>query len=467
MALNTPSGDNLAVYYNGHSSYTVNCPQTSHTTWWRVTPYNRQETLYWILRMIALPLAAAVILIVIFQVGLGSFSNPVIQGISYILFYIASIFLTSYSRELERAALYRITLADGLIDEKEDPDGRINLVAGAFTLTLNNIHPVQYRIGFVGDIMMMRGHNLVFDPGIIDFFNGVEIIVGNLEGIVNTDGHGLFTQAHQPNILPQLQTLVRDNTQWLMCLGNNHSIDFGNISFHDSLTRIDGSPISYVFGRHDVPNAYYQNPHPLINIVTATQWSNQHNWDCISEYEDSNIHPGIRAHHLNTHFNILYPHWGYENERYVRHSIQEDARAWLTSPNQNWDLIFGHHPHVRQPIMSVPARTAANIPFEKLVVFSGGNFTSGVKFLRARKHLFGTIMTCEIGPLTADPNQLGIGNVRWQRTVNERTTPGGVETKTVSIDTGDYPSSNTNSLIIAIVLISSIILVRILEMFFN
>jgi hypothetical protein len=48
-----------------------------------------------------------------------------------------------------------------------------------------------------------------------------------------------------------------------------------------------------------------------------------------------------------------------------------------------------------------------------------------------------------------------------------RTTPGGAKTKTVTIDTGDYPSSDTNSLIIAIVIIASIILVRILELFFN
>jgi len=467
MVLNAPNGEDLAVYYNRHPGYTGNCPQTSHTTWWRVTPYNWQETLYYIIRMLVLPLAAAVILFVIFQVGLGSFSNPVIQWFSNILFFIASVFFTSFTRELARARLYRITLADGLIDENEDPNGRINFVANAFTLTLNNIHPVQYRIGFVGDLMMMRKNNLVFDPDIINFFTGVEIIVGNLEGIVKLDGHGLFSQAHHPNILPKLQALLTCNAEWLMCLSNNHSIDFGNIHFHDSLTKIDRSPISYVFGRNDVPNAYYQNPQPRINITTATKWSNQHNWDCISEYEDSSVHPGIRAHHLNTHFNILYPHWGYENERYVRDSIQDDARAWLTGPNQSWDLIFGHHPHVRQPIMSVPTRSANDAPFHKLVVFSGGNFTSGVHFLRARKHLFGTIMTCDIGPLVADPSQYAIGDVRWQRTVNVRTTPGGEKTKTVTIDTGDYPSSDTNSLIIAIVIIASIILVRILELFFN
>ncbi|GAG77989.1 unnamed protein product, partial [marine sediment metagenome] len=317
---------------------------------------------------IALPLATTVIFIIIFQIGFGSFNNPVIQVISTILLYIANIFLTSFLRELARAALYRITLADGLIDERVDPNDHINLVEGAHTLTLNDIQlPAQYTIGFVGDIMMLKGHNLVFHSDITKFFKGVDIIVGNLEGIVNENNNALFAQVHLPKILLQLQDLLPHNVRWLLCLSNNHSIDFGNIDFHNSLMDIDQSQISYVFGGNDVPHVHHQNPDPLINVATATRWSNKHNWDCISEYEDIRIIPGMRAHHINAHFNILYPHWGYENERYVRNSIQDEARAWLTDPNNPWDLIFGHHPHVRQPIMAVPVITATGVPFDKLV----------------------------------------------------------------------------------------------------
>jgi len=481
MVLNAPDDNEteLRSYYNANSGYDGSCTQNYKAKWWRFTPYDWQETKYYIIKMVALPIVAAVIFIIIFQVGLGSFNNPIIQLISTILFYIASFFFTSYSREVIRAEINEITVADGLIDEEQDPNNLIDATAPPFTIHLNKISPPLFEIGFVGDMMMMRDHNLEFDNDIIDFFDGVKIIAGNLEGIVRIGGSTLTTQAHIPDIFTQLPRLLRNTTEWLLCLSNNHSIDFGSKEFIDSLNLIRDKPKIYVFGRHDVPNAINQS----ININTATKWSNQKNWDCISRYEDIDDSNGIRAHHLSDRFNILYPHWGYENERYVRKSIQSDARALLSGQLQNyprdlqgditadpthkWDLIFGHHSHVRQPIMMVDDVTANNKPYKKLVIFSGGNFTSGVRFFRARKHLYGTIMRCKIGRLREDPTQIAIGDVRWQRTVNVRTTPGGAKTKTVTIDTGDYPSSNTNSLIIAIVIIASIILVRILELFFN
>lgn len=474
MVLKAPDGTNLRTYYNRNQVYVGNCKQDSHTHWWGFTPYNIQETIYWAIRMLALPLAATVIFIIIFQVGLGSFENPIIQYVSYILLYIANTLLTSYAREVARAQLYKIRESDGLLDERE-ANALIDKILPPYTIHLNKIDPVLYEIGFVGDIMMMRDHDLVFHNDIINFFIGVNLIVGNLEGIVRAGGPTLTTQAHDPLIIDQLQRLLPNNTEWLLCLSNNHSIDFGNIEFHEALNQIHPPPNTYLFGRNDVSNVIIQiSPIVQINISTATQWSNQHNWDCISRYEDANINNGFRTLYLNNQFNIMFPHWSYENERYVRPSIQSHARTLLTGQDQivppgenstRWDLIFGQHPHVRQPIMMVNDTTPNDIPYKKLVVFSGGNFTSGVVFIRARKHLYGTIMRCQIGYLTDDPKQLAIGDVRWQRTVNERTTIGNVKTKQVCIDTGIYRMSNTTLLIIAITLIASIILVRVLEMF--
>ena len=459
----------LRAYYNANPGYVNNCGRNNNTDWWRFTPYNWQETKYWILKMVALPLAATVIFIFIFQIGLGSFNDPIIQFISYILLFIANIFLTSYSREVIRAEMYEITVADGLIDVPVPYD--INQEETLFRFNLNPIGPTKFTIGFVGDIMMMRDYDLVFHNDIITFFNDVDIIVGNLEGIVNAGGHTLTTQAHLPTIITQLQSLLRHNTQWLLCLSNNHSIDFGNIELHDSLDLIRDEPNIYVFGRNDVPNVVsHNNP---INIATATQWSNQGNWDCISRYENINVNNGFGRIFQNNNINILFPHWGYENERYVRPSIQSHARMLLTGQNQivqaggntnNWDLIFGHHSHVRQPIMKV---NDINAGLWRLVVFSGGNLTSGATFIRKRKHIYGTIMKCRIGPLTANPAQLAIGNVEWRRTYNRNEAVNNRRTKTICIDRERYRISNTTSLIIAIILIGSIILVRVLELFFN
>jgi len=434
--------------------------------------------------MIALPLGASLIFIFIYQIGFGSINNPIFEWITYISLFIGNIFFTCYWRELARAEYFKITLDDGLIEEGVTPDITFSNDTEAYTYKLNEISE-KYKIGFVGDIMMMRKHELEADEKVKDFFSDAKIIVANLEGIVRDCGSTFKTQAHKPEILTQLGKLLNCNTQWLLCLGNNHSIDFGNKEFHTSLHKIRKSPNTFVFGRNDVSNTYYENPAiPSIyyNLTTATQWSNQHNWDCLTLLEDRGSNNGIRAHHHDAHFHILYPHWGFENERYVRTRFQLDARALLTGvrqeypnglpalfnpdPTQCWDLIIGHHPHVRQPIMKVPAKTARNVSFNRLVVFSTGNFTSGVHFLRAKKHLFGTSIICGIGPLTADTNQWAIGNVSWQRTVNVRTKPGGCKTKTIERDEGDYPSFNRNSFWYGVIIIVGILIFRILERFF-
>jgi hypothetical protein len=484
MVLNAPNGTDLRAYYTGHPGYVGNCLNNTKTNRLGFTPYNIQETIYWFIKMLALPIVATLLFFLVFQAGLGSFDNPIIQNISYVLVFIGNIFMTSYIRELARARWYRIRENQGLIDER-DANTLIDNAEPPFTVHLNQLARVDYNIGFVGDIMMMRNHDLIFHQDIIDFFNGVNIIVGNLEGIVRIPGHTTCTQAHVPDILTQLQRLLTPNTEWLLCLSNNHSIDFGNREFHDSLNLVHPTPNSYVFGRNDVPNILSQ--HHAINIATATQWSNQGNWHCISQYEDGNVSDGFAALHLGNHFNIHFPHWSYENERYVRHSIQAHARTLLCGEDQiippgasanRWDLIFGHHPHVRQPIMTVDDISRNGTQFRKLVVFSGGNFTSGVVFIRARKHLYGTIMRCQIGPLAADPAQLAIGDVRWQRTYNERLRTNNDNnnsnennnnhyewTKQVIIDTRRYRRSNITSLCIALFMILSIILVRFLDIF--
>ena len=322
------------------------------------------------------------------------------------------------------------------------------------------------------------------------FFEGVDIIIGNLEGIVTEKRARIPKQAHEnPPILCQLKSLLKHNTKWLLCISNNHSIDFGNSDFHDSLNKIQSDPRFDVFGRNDVPNVLVQN-FP-INIASATEWSNKKNWDCISIYNKA----GINSYHCQGKFNILFPHWGYENEKYVRERVRLDAEALLTGgspeykkkqkfvrkvfkkqiiPEQfkNWDFIFGHHSHVRQPIMVfehelkdrannlIKDSEGKNICLKKLVAFSGGNFTSGAKIIRKKKHIYGIIMKCEIGPLQNCSEQYAMSNVEWRRTVNNKKD----KTKTVSIDRTVYRTYNLWALILGIVFIGLFVLSHIFNL---
>ncbi|MHA1986039.1 MAG: CapA family protein [Promethearchaeota archaeon] len=333
---------------------------------------------------------------------------------------------------------------------------------------LNQKKKVKYRIGFIGDIMRMRDYTLKFEERVKKFFNGVDLIVGNLEGIIlidKTKKDGIATQHHTKKILKYLRGIALESPQpkkcskWLLCVSNNHSADFEEVDFIDSLNYINKKKNFYAFG-----DTALEEKHPAfpwdsaqgmddINIVTGTMWTNKTSNNLISRFDD--YHDKYKP----NKFNIFYPHWHYENESYVRSEIQRKAihlfltgdygeknwniiynllddfspfkngikRAWFQRNmkffykkpkkksaipqkqiNQKWDLIFGHHSHVPQPIKDYG---------KGILGYSGGNFTSSE---RRKKHISGLIMKCEICE-SDDPNQLELGKVHWCYTRNERT----------------------------------------------
>lgn len=291
----------------------------------------------------------------------------------------------------------------------------------------------------------------------------MDLIVGNLEGIIlidETKNGGSATQNHNIRILKQLERIFPKSTQkhksskWLLSISNNHSADFSDKEFKNSRDLINSNPNFYAFGDLDISHSSYpwdsaQNMGD-INIVTGTMWTNKKSQNLITRFKSYNqlYKPGK--------FNILFPHWHYENECYVRSKIQRKSinlilegeyknKNWikirklierfspikiiLNSPSikqiqeslsfnnkpevqredkkPKWDLIFGHHSHVPQPIKDFGSG---------ILGYSGGNFTSSK---RRKKHISGLIMKCEICKVN-NSDQLKLGKIHWCYTLNER-----------------------------------------------
>lgn len=325
---------------------------------------------------------------------------------------------------------------------------------------------VKYRIGFVGDIMKMDEYNLKFEKRIKKFFGNTNYIVGNLEGIILTEqskNGGIAAQNHNIEILTQLERIFKDSTQhkkkskWLLCVTNNHSADFSDEEFKNSLKLINDRERFIAIG--DKEHAYYpwdnSKEEHEINIVVGTMWSNKKTNNLITRFKECN------RHHVPGKFNILFPHWHYENECYVRSKVQRKSinlklrgeykdKDWrvifkimkhytpdiilkkilpkipliqriikhmpylkrskklkLEEKEQKWEIIFGHHPHVPQPI---------TVYGEGILAYSGGNFTSSK---RRKKHISGMIMKCEIGQVN-NSGPLVLGKIEWSYTINER-----------------------------------------------
>jgi hypothetical protein len=326
---------------------------------------------------------------------------------------------------------------------------------------------VKYKIGFVGDIMKMGDYDLKFEKRIKKFFNDTEVIVGNLEGIIATDTNnrkkgGIAAQSHNANILTQLKKIFNDsdgketNQKWILSVANNHSADYGVDSYLASLRLINNDEGFIPIGDYNTPNYSWTNNNNknVINIVAGTMWSNRKTKYMITQFK--RCKPNTESPRI---FNILYPHWHYENECYVRSKVQRKSinlqllgtymdRDWwiiakiieyftpkvilrkiipkirimhkimkkipkrtkspeLKEENQKWDLIFGHHPHVPQPI---------TVYGKGILAYSGGNFTSSQK---RKKHISGMIMKCEIGH-TIENEHLSLRKIEWCYTINER-----------------------------------------------
>lgn len=468
MKLQTSKGIPLDRYYSSKEGISGGQQKPIKAKKWGISPYEIEETIYYFGKHLALPGIAG--LLIPLMIIFGIFDNSLFETLSYVVYTIAAILLLSVGRELIRGWRYKIK--EGVIylpgpyyfrREAEDYVPRIN-----------EISEIKYRIGFVGDIMKMNDFDLEFHPDIKSFFKDTDLIIGNLEGIIKQPCPKL-KQAHKDDILEKLERLLSDNTKWLLCLSNNHGEDFSNTLFNQTIQTIQKDPKFDVFGRHDI--SFIHNQEEDITIACATQWSNQKTWNYTFKYTNPDIdinnyikNPKYPFRLIqNNNFNILLPHWGFENEKYVRTRFQKDAKALLTGkwdryrgiqkmyrtrlsrgifahPNHKWDLIFAHHPHVLQPIMTVPdefkTKEGKSISLNKVIVFSAGNFTSGANIIRKKKHISGIIMKCEIGPLTECNEKLAIGKMEWRRTKNLKIRVDNKPTKRVCIDNEKYRTYN-------------------------
>lgn len=473
MIFETENGDPLNEYYGSQQGLCGgNVKSTAQNSGF--SPYEGDETAYYFAKHIALP-GIAIVLFVIMLL-LRMFNNFLGDIFQYILLALGVLFFLSVGREFVRGLKYKIKQ-----DVIYEPGPYVfNREAASYTHILNNIVETRYKIGFVGDIMKMNKFDLEFHPDIKAFFDGVHVIVGNLEGIVSNLSCPTLKQSHPRSILTQLENLLSGNTKWLLCLSNNHSEDFSSVQFNRSLHRIQRRDKFDAFGRDDV--SFIHNNTNDIHFFSLTEWSNQKTWDYTLKYDNTNPTPFSNLNRVtnlieNNNFNILLPHWGYENEKYVRSRFQSDAKALLTGKDQNyskfqnkirnkrnriilpntahhWDLIFAHHPHVLQPLITVMDKIVddqgkpifdANrnvIPFKKLAIFSAGNFTSGANIIRKKKHISGVILKCEIGPLEDYEDKLVIGKMEWRRTKNHKVRVGNVKTKRVCVDCEKYRTYN-------------------------
>ncbi|MCP3740961.1 CapA family protein [Rossellomorea sp. BNER] len=247
-------------------------------------------------------------------------------------------------------------------------------------------------IAGIGDILL---HNTVYEDAaskngyeFVGMFDEVrqlleepDFLIANQESVpggkeLGLSSYPLFNSPHE--IVSSLQEVGVD----AVTTANNHSLDQGEkgvlsaIEYYEKINMpytgafkskqdqqnirtfnvngISFALLSYTYGTNGIPVP--QGKEYLVNLLEVDQM--------IADIK--------KARKLPVDMVVMGLHWGNEYERYPTEHQKSIAKQ-LTEAGA--DLIFGHHPHVLQPIEKYKTSDGR----EAVVIYSLGNFLSGQK----------------------------------------------------------------------------------------
>ena len=195
-----------------------------------------------------------------------------------------------------------------------------------------------------------------------DYLANDDLTVANLEVVFTT------RTRHQDKMYylkgdPSFVNVLTDGSIEMVNTVNNHCMDFMNEGYVDSLATLDSAGVKH-FG---TINPGLANPHDDLGLVDVNGiMFGFVGWSYPQEYDLRNISNRIlQLKSQGAEVVVVSLHWG--RETYMT------PESWQNSFARNVldagaDLVWGHHPHVIQPIALYGG---------KPILFSTGNFTFG------------------------------------------------------------------------------------------
>lgn len=243
--------------------------------------------------------------------------------------------------------------------------------------------PKEVVISFMGDVMMdsfigdyIRNYGVDYPwTDVSSITRESDLAVINLETSVSTRGSTKKPEGYGFRSHPDtLQGLVNGGID-LVSLANNHSLDFGEEAFYDTLESLNHYGIEYVGGGKDKNEAeglkiIEKNGIKMgfLAYTAIIPWSS---WEAGEdkpgaavlkpEYEKIILENISKASKECDILTVL-PHWGVEYATTPSEKLRELAHAMIDA---GADIIVGHHPHVLQGIEFYK---------DKPILYSIGNF---------------------------------------------------------------------------------------------
>lgn len=248
----------------------------------------------------------------------------------------------------------------------------IEMLENKFTLSQPTQHDCL-KIVFLGDLMPMYKYRWKLDKHLIHMIQTADYLVCNFEGLIQSRGKVVLAQNQNTNILDDITQYIPAH-KVILSVSNNHSADSGLDGLNATIDKLEARGFR-VIGKRDTPSVLLNH---RVNLVAATQWSNQHHgYLSFLEHSSSHVQEG--------YINVLYPHWGYELEFFPRQETVQLAKSLLSG----FDAIVGHHTHIPGAISQFSIDEK-----DKLVAFSLGDSSTG---LPSRRYRYGMCLSLDIG----------------------------------------------------------------------
>jgi len=250
------------------------------------------------------------------------------------------------------------------------------------------------------------GTDFIFDK-VNQHLNNVDILIGNLEGLITQK----MLTLSSPNLtfcgLPSFAQTLKKNGFNVINVANNHILEHGTEIFLETIEYLKEQGI-HICGLRD-NDEFYSKP-VIINKDNTKIGILSYNWvgkdkfpeadQYIAQSHDSIVNYTWHRNHLSNEeiksdtsqwnknvikdisklkkavdFVILYPHWGFEFVSYPPFGVTREARSFIDA---GADLIIGSHPHVIQ---------GYEIYKNKYIFYSLGNFIFDMRFNNTRNAL--------------------------------------------------------------------------------
>jgi gamma-polyglutamate biosynthesis protein CapA len=220
-----------------------------------------------------------------------------------------------------------------------------------------------------GDLMFDRyirqvanesGYEYILEE-LSEFLKQVDFVVGNLEGpVTDSSSISMYSEfgSYENYIFTFDSTVVKilKEYKFLVSLGNNHILNFGQDGLSKTLEYLDKGEVEYFgqAGRETVKSyLVYEKNDLKIGLVNYNQFidgGKQEVLDMITNFKDE------------VDFVVVYTHWGNEYTTRAGEVIEELAHEFV---DMGADLVIGSHPHVVQQVEEYKG---------KKIYYSLGNF---------------------------------------------------------------------------------------------